>query len=178
MNIIGWIREGDEAACGAMVAEGDPGFRCDGRAFAFTGAQMSCPQNCVIAEGFTGSILPGARHRVLHGMKTTAGCPLVSSLNDRDGVSNASPDPVPFRFVRDDKGEWSGKTNEGYDQHFILTDEHTEQPLPNRYYRMTYKGKVTEGKTDAKGRTERVESDDPAEVTIEVMPEGYARAGE
>ena len=128
----------------------------------------------MIIEGFAGSILSNSRCRVLHGMKTTGGCPLLSTLNGRDGVSNAFGEAPPVRFVRNDSGEWTGKANEGYDQHFLLLDEQTGNPLPNRYYRMTFKGKVIEGKSDADGKTERVSADDPAEVSIEVMPEGYA----
>ena len=177
MNIVGWIRVGDQAACSGTVAEGDPAFSSDGRAFSFRGAQISCPSNCVISEGFPGSLISNARQRVLHGMKTSGGCPLLSTLNERDGVSNASDETLPIRFVRSDAGEWVGKTNEGYDQHFVLTDEQTDRPLAHRHYRMTFKGQVIEGKTDAEGRTEKVESDDPAEVAIEIMPEGYDGAG-
>lgn len=55
----------------------------------------------------------------------------------------------------------------------MLTDEQTGKPLPNHYYRMTFKGKVTEGKSDAEGKTEKLIFDDRAEVTIEILPEGY-----
>jgi hypothetical protein len=41
---------------------------------------------------------------------------------------------------------------------------------------MTCNGKVIEGKTDSNGKTEKVSSDTPAEVTIEIMPEGYTGA--
>ena len=173
MNIVGWIRKGDQAACGGVVAEGEPTFVSDGLAFTFQGAKMSCPQNCVIAEGFPGSTLSTSRPRVLHGMKTTGGCPLLSTLNGRDGVSQGSGDALPVRFVQDESGGWAGKTNEGYDQHFLLMDEQTGHPLSNRHYRMSFKGKVIEGKSDASGKTEKVTADDPAEVSIEIMPEGY-----
>lgn len=173
MNIIGWIRKGDQAACGGIVAEGEPTFMHDGQAFTFKGATMSCQKNCVISEGFAGSTLGNSRYRVLHGMKTSGGCPLLSTLNGRDGVSNASAEAPPVRFVRDDSGEWAGTTNEGYDQHFLLMDEQTDRPLANRHYRLTFNGKTIEGKTDADGKTAKVAADDPSEVTIEVMPEGY-----
>lgn len=173
MNIVGWIREGDQAACGGTVAEGEPTCTHEGRPFSFQGAKMACNKNCVIAEGFAGSMLSNSRFRVLHGMKTSGGCPLLSSLNAQDGVGKASSEALPVRFVQNDSGEWAGKANEGYDQHFLLLDEQTGNPLPNRYYRMTFKGKVIEGRSDADGKTEKVSADDPAEVSIEVMPEGY-----
>lgn len=82
-------------------------------------------------------------------MRTSGGCPLLSTLNDTDGVSNSDEEDVPVRFVLDNAGVWVGKTDEGYDQHFVLTDEKTGVPLPDRYYRMTFNGKTVEGKTDA-----------------------------
>lgn len=176
MNIVGWIRKGDQAACGGVVAEGEPAFTHSGQAFTFQGAKMSCQKNCVISEGFAGSILSNSRCRVLHGMKTAAGCPLLSTLNGRDGVSAASDTMPPVRFVRNDSGEWAGKTNEGYDQHFLLRDQQTGQPLCNRHYRLTFNGQTVEGKTDAGGKTAKVASDDPSEVCIEIMPEGYTGA--
>ena len=173
MNIIGWIRQGDQAACGGTVAEGEPTFVSDGLAFAFQGAAMSCQKNCVISEGFDGSRIGNSRCRVLHAMKTSAGCPLLSTLNGRDGVSNASGEAPPVRFVRDDSGEWAAKSNDGYDQHFLLRDQQTGAPLSNRHYRLSCNGKTIEGNTDAEGKTAKLAADDPSDVLIEIMPEGY-----
>lgn len=176
MKIIGWIRYGDKAACGGTVIEGDQTCRSHGRAYAFQGARVACRKDCIIADGFPRSTLTNGRPQVIHGMKTSAGGPLLSTLNEVDGVGNASGEDIPARFMQDDEGEWIGKMNEGYDQHFVLTDGQTGQALANRYYRMTCNGKISEGKTDSKGRTKKVSSDDAAEVTIEVMPEGYTGA--
>lgn len=173
MHIIGWIRQGDQAACGGTVAEGERAFAHQGQAFSFQGAAMSCQKNCVIVEGFAGSTLGSSRCRVLHGMKTSAGCPLLSTLNGLDGVSKASGAAPPVRFVRDDSGEWAGKPDEGYDQHFLLHDQQTGAPLSNRHYRLSCNGQTIEGKTDAAGKTAKLAADDPSEVLIEIMPEGY-----
>ncbi|WP_058894721.1 PAAR domain-containing protein [Herbaspirillum rubrisubalbicans] len=173
MKIIGWIRYGDKAACGGTVIEGDQTCLSHGRAYAFQGARMACRKNCIIAHGFPRSTLTNGRSQVIHGMKTSAGCPLQSTLNEIDGVGSDDGEEIPVRFVQNDEGEWIGKMNEGYDQHFVVTDEQTGQALANRYYRMTCNGKVIEGKTDIDGKTSKVSSDDPVEVTIEVMPEGY-----
>lgn len=147
---------------------------CIGRGvpYAYQGAQMACKQNCKIADGFSRRTWNGQQF-VIHGMKTSGGCPLISTLNDIDGVGNERGEAVAIRFVLNDEGEWVGKTNEGYEQQFLLTDEQTGEPLPNRHYRMTFKGMVTEGKSDAEGKTQKVIADDPAEVSIEILPEGY-----
>lgn len=176
MEIVGWIRVGDKAACGGTVVEGDETCISYGRAYAFQGAHLACQKGCVIADGFIRAVLTNGRSQVIHGMMTSGGCPLQSTLNDIDGVGVDEAEETPIRFVKDDDGGWVGKMNEGYDQHFILTDEETGEPLANRQYRMTCNGKVTEGTTDANGKTAKVSSDDSAEVTIEVMPEGYTGA--
>lgn len=176
MKIIGWIRYGDKTACGGTVVEGLPNCTSHGRAISFQGARIACRKGCVIVEGFPRATLPNGRPRVIHGMITSGGCPCYSTLNDIDGVGNESGEEIPIRFVQNEEGDWVGKMNEGYDQHFVLTDDETGQPLANRHYRMTCNGKVIEGKTDSNGKTEKISSDDPAEVTIEVMPEGYTGA--
>ena len=112
MNIIGWIREGDKAACGGKVVEGLN--TCTGRGipYSFQGARMACRNNCVIVEGFSRATLANGRSRVIHGMRTSGGCPLHSTLNDIDGVSNESGEAIPLRFTQDHNGEWAaeGKT--------------------------------------------------------------------
>lgn len=94
MKIIGWIREGDRAACGAMVIEGAPTCRSHRRAHAFVGARMACPKNCVIAQWFVRSTLTNGRVQVIHGMKTSGGCPCLSTLNDIDGVGNSGDEQI------------------------------------------------------------------------------------
>ncbi len=173
MRIIGWIREGDQAACGDQVIEGDSCSISDGRSLAFEGARMSCTRGCVIAEGYRPDKLFNGRSPVLHGMKTSGNCPLLSSLNNIDGIGNDGREELPIRFVQDDAGAWVGRANDGYDQQFVLTDKQTGEALANRHYRMRFNGKTIEGKTDTNGKTARVEADDPAEVILEIMPEAY-----
>ncbi|WP_288393344.1 PAAR domain-containing protein [uncultured Herbaspirillum sp.] len=172
MKIIGWVRSGDKTACGGTVIEGDVTCISYGRPYAFEGARVSCHRYCVIANGYPLSTVNG-RAQVLHGMKTNGGCPIYSTLNGIDGVGDDSGTELPVRFVKDKFGDWSPRMNDGYDQHFLVTDDVTGTPLAGRRYRMVFNGKTIEGQTDADGRTQRVSSDDPAEVTIEVMPEGY-----
>ncbi|QOY95716.1 PAAR domain-containing protein [Massilia sp. UMI-21] len=173
MRIIGWIREGDQAACGEQVIEGDPCSVSDGRSLSFEGARMGCAKGCVIAEGHGPDKLFNDRSPVLHGMKTSGGCPLLSTLNDIDGIGNDRGEEVPIRFIQNSAGEWVGKENEGYDQQFVLTDTQTGETLANRHYRIIFNGKTIEGKTDASGKTVKVEADDPTEVILEILPEGY-----
>ena len=105
--------------------------------------------------------------------KSTRGCPIYSTINGIDGWEDGSDSALPVRAIQNAEGEWVEKFNEGYDQYFHLTDDETGKPYSNRYYRMTCNGQVIEGKTDANGKTAKVVADDPADVKIEIFPEGH-----
>lgn len=182
MKIIGWIREGDRAACGATVMEGDPTCRSHGRAYAFVGARMACPKNCVIAQGFVRSTLTNGRAQVIHGMKTSRGCPLVSTLNDIDGVG--SEGEVHAAFAPDADGGWRGiSPPEGgheavHDEYFIIVDKETQVPARNRMYRITLdSGEIIEGQTDDEGRTKYATSDKRTALKLELAPQGEIQIG-
>jgi uncharacterized Zn-binding protein involved in type VI secretion len=101
MDIVGSIREQDRAACSGMVAEGDQFTISDGRAYAFRGARMACKKNCVIAEGYAFSTLTNGCSQVIHGMRTSGGCPLYSTLNGVDGVASESGEAIAEQHVDD-----------------------------------------------------------------------------
>lgn len=69
-------------------------------------------------------------------------------------------------------GKPAPKKEEHFDQGFQLRYEDTGEPVANRAYKMTTSsGAVVRGRTDAAGRTVRVNSDSPETVTIEIDPE-------
>lgn len=86
MKIIGWVRHGDKAACGGTVAEASESDLSHGKALAYQGAAMSCAGNCVISDGYPGSVLANGKAQVLDGQLTSGGCALASTLNGIDGV--------------------------------------------------------------------------------------------
>lgn len=160
MNIIGWIREGDQAACGGKVVEGDPRVISMGRAFSFEGARMACSKNCVIAEGFARSTLTNGRSKVIHGMKTSGGCPLQSTLNDIDGIANEEREAVPTVFFVNADCEWTAvkddQTQEGrYDEQTKLNAPPIDG-LP--YYIETTDGRTFSGRTAADGLLPRIDT--------------------
>lgn len=65
---------------------------------------MACKNGCVIAEGFARSTLSNGPHRVIHGMVTTGGCPLESTLNDIDGVGNEGGDAIAATLYQTPEG--------------------------------------------------------------------------
>lgn len=175
MEIIGWIRYGDKAACGGTVIEASPDEISYGKAYTFKGARMACRKNCVIAEGFPHAILSNGRSQVIHGMVTSGGCPLQSTLNDIDGVGNESGEEIYPAFVPDEDGGWKGiypppeQHDQAYDEYFILVDDKNGTPAKNRFYRITLDtGEVIEGYTDEEGRTHYATSDKRLPLTIEI----------
>lgn len=173
MEVIGWIRQGDKAACGGIVVDGNPAFISHGRPYAFEGAHIACRKKCVIVEGYPLSTFNG-RSQVLHGMITTSGCPLISTLNDIDGVGNDDGDDIPVKFVAGTNGEWlpvfSPKNHDNceYDQHLVLEDQ-DGQRLDNIQYRLIdHRGAVIEGKTNAEGKTDIMAGDDGDAIDCEI----------
>lgn len=162
MKIIGWIRQGDKAACGGMVAEGLPTCTGHGVPYSFEGAQMACRNSCVIAEGFARSVLDNGRCRVIHGMKTSGGCPLLSSLNDIDGIGDASGEAIPLGFTQNHNGQWVGNAagvnssvKQAYDEQFLLLGGDS-RPLARIYYTAKLAaGELVHGETDDEGKTQR-----------------------
>lgn len=168
MEIIGYVRVGDEAACGGVVIEGDPICISDGRPYAFQGAKVTCAKNCVIAEGFIRSTLTNGRAQVIHGMKTSGGCPLLSTLNDRAGVSNVGGSPVPARFFVNADGHWTGVAPAPDDESF---DEQTKLQAPCAegmpYFVQTTDGRTFSGRVGPTGLLPRIET--YGEDTYEVL---------
>ena len=58
-----------------------------------------------------------------------------------------------------------------YDDRFQLLDQHSQLPLAYINYRLDYNGNSVEGKTDAEGFTEIIESNYSAEVNIYLLLE-------
>lgn len=177
MRIIGWIRVGDKAACGGVVAEGDPLVSSNGIPYSFEGARMSCASKCVIAEGYEFSTLANRRHRVLHGMRTSCGCPLYSTLNDRDGVGNGAGNEVPEKYFRNADGRWEpikapGHDDPKFDEQTRLTVALTAG-LP--FYIETMDGRTFDGKVDESGLLPRIDTFGEDEYTVYWGDEALAR---
>lgn len=152
MEIVGWIRELDKAACGGIVVEGDRTCISHGRPYSFQGAKLACKKNCVIAEGFIRSTLTNGRSQVIHGMKTSGGCPLISTLNDCDGVGNEIGEATPLSFAQDHNGGWIGDTfAEQTGKRFLVKNSETGEPLAKRKFIALVGGVKQEGTTDKNG---------------------------
>lgn len=116
-------------------------------------------KKCSIAEGFMRRTLTNGRHAVIHGMKTSGGCPLLSTLNDLDGVGNESGELVPPSFFLNADGRWTGAasepTNVPYDEQVLLLAKYAAG-LP--YFIATRDGRTFSGRIGAEGLLPRIET--------------------
>lgn len=174
-----FIVVGDKTSHGGAVVSGTNFSSTGGQLIARKGDQVHCPQckkMTTIIEGDQTMIVDG-QPVALHGHKTSCGAVLISSQRPTTkeyGSSAANTNSFasffsPYVAEEDDVRM---KFND-YDQHFILIDDETGKPYFNRYYRMTCNEQVIEGKTDANGKTAKVVADEPADVKIEIFPEGH-----
>lgn len=177
MRIIGWIREGDRAACDGLVIEGDQRCTSNGRPYSFEGARMICAKKCVIAEGFPRRTLTNGRHAVIHGMKTSGGCPLLSTLNERDGIRNERAEVVPETFFLNADGQWTGAAPH--------EDPHDEQvKLPAQlaeglqYLIKTNDGRTFSGKVGPDGLLPRIDTFGEDEYQVLWGDEALAKINE
>lgn len=160
MNIIGWIREGDAAACGGSVKQGHPHFNSHGKALAHHGSPMACKKNCMVTAGEHHFTLPDGLLQALHGDKTSGGCPLMSTLNGIHGVGNASGAPIvtayfqPAAAVLADIVEDIPWLPGQYDDRYVLLGVSDGRPLAHAAYAIEREdGSVEHGTTDGEGHT-------------------------
>ncbi|WP_296953059.1 PAAR domain-containing protein [uncultured Massilia sp.] len=166
MNIIGWIREGDEASCGGKVKQGHPTFTSHGKPLAHAGNPMACRKHCVVGAGEHHFTLPDGLPQALHGDETSGGCPLVSTLNGIHGVEDASGVPLVTAYFQpaavalaaaalapepDDDAPWvPGR----YDDRYVLLGVSDGRPLAHTAYAIEREdGSIEHGTTDADGHT-------------------------
>lgn len=156
---LGWIRKGDKAACGGVVADGLPTVKSHGVEASFQGARMTCPKNCTIAEGLQQFTLPNGRKRSHHGHRTTGGCPLISTCNGVDGWGGGST-LVPASFFQNADGQWVDvaaptSAQPVLDEMPHLADDSIEG-VP--YFVETVDGRTFAGRTQPSGLLPRIES--------------------
>ncbi|MDM5179108.1 PAAR domain-containing protein [Massilia sp. DJPM01] len=166
MNIIGWIREGDSAACGASVKLGHPTYTSHGKALAHHGSPMACPYNCVVTAGEHHFTLPDGLPQALHGDKTSGGCPLASTLNGIHGIADPSGAPLVTAYFQPAADALA--TGDGapeavadapwlpgqYDDRYVLLGVSDGKPLAHAAYAIERDdGSIEHGTTDAGGHT-------------------------
>lgn len=109
-------------------------------------------------------------------MRSSQGCPLISTLNGTDGISSEST--VFPAFVPDGEGGWRGidppdaSHEKEFDEYFIVLEQETGNPARRRFYRITLDtGQIIEGYTDDQGRTKYAQADKRQALKLELGPQ-------
>ena len=172
-----YITKGSFTTTGGVVVSGCEHTLVDGKAVATQGDKATCAvcktPGSILCVGPRNDEFIDGKPIALEGDYVLCKCSppprLIASQDHAFQTIEGAVEPVHVYAHEDKVVHDDGK----YDQFFHLSDEVTGEPLANRHYRMTFKCKVIEGKTDEHGRTQKVEADHAAEVQIEVLPEGY-----
>ncbi len=127
---------------------------------------MACTKKCSITDGLSRRMLMNGRASVIHGMRTSGGCPLVSTLNDLNGVSNHGG-PVATSFFMNADGRWTDAApalgEHSYDEQVLLMHQRADG-LP--YHIETMDGRVFSGRIGPDGLLPRVDTFGEDEYTV------------
>lgn len=178
MQIIGWVRVGDHAACGGTVAEGLSTATDYDRALAFRGARMECRKHdCVIVGHHATSTMANGREMVHHGHLTSGGCPLLSTLNDIAGVGLEDGMSAPVVAWQADGRNWVPATEDVplYDEQALLHGPVDVAFAGLPYFVETSNGRTLSGRADSQGLLPRIETVGSEEYTVFWGDEALAR---
>jgi hypothetical protein len=116
---------------------------------------------------------------VTHGMKTSDGCPLLSTLNDRDGVSNQAGQVVPTSFFLNADNQWAPVAPAQYEARY---DEQPKLQEPRAegmpYFVQTMDGRTFSGRVGSNGLLPRIDTYGEDEYTVLWGDEALARMSE
>ena len=169
MQIIGWVRVGDQAGCGGTVAEGLSTSTAYGRALAFRGARMQCrKQDCVIVGHHATSTMANRREKVHHGHLTSGGCPLLSTLNDVAGVGVEKGMSAPTVVLQPGGSNWvaAAAGQPSYDEQAHLRGESGVPLAGLPYFIETSNGRTLSGRADRNGLLPRIDTVEAEEYSV------------
>ena len=171
---------GDKTDHGGTVIGSSAVSDTHGKQIARVGDAVSCPKrghnNVVIVTGDSTFILDG-QPVAYDGCKTSCGATLISSqavttTGDTSGEQSrgSSGSSAPQNAVAASSAPQKQAASQDYDQHFVLLNDQTGEPLEHVKYRIQLEdGRLVEGATDERGKTEKLTASSPINSTIEVL---------
>ncbi len=115
---------------------------------------------------------------VLHGHRTSHGCPLISGLNGTAGWGDESGTHVPTDFFLNSAGEWVAKTKTNEQQFDEQTHLVSSGIAGVPYYVQTNDGRVFSGHVDEGGTLPRIDTYGEDEYTVLWGDEALAKLAE
>jgi uncharacterized Zn-binding protein involved in type VI secretion len=181
MAIIGFIVLGDRTSHGGAVISADPTWTIDNQPVARVGDKASCPRckrTVTIVTSRFQMMIDMGQAAAFDQDRTDCGALLYSrhnghaghddGLGDTAATSAASPATVGAAAAEE---PYSSKTAPRFEEHFVLRDSATGEPLKGWLYSViTADGRQIEGETDQQGRTQVVWTDSPEPVQITARP--------
>jgi len=182
---------GDQTDHGGVVIEVSQMSDTHGKGIARVGDKVTCPRpghgTTVIVTGDPTMIIDG-QPAARHGDKCACGATLisgqaVSTVGGGGGGGGAGASPAAAGSAASSSQADPAKAtglissllpeNHAFDQHFLVRDDQTGEPLPNVSYKITLEdGKSITGVTDAKGLTDKISSNTRQKATLEVHHHG------
>jgi hypothetical protein len=136
---------------------------------------MACRKNCVIAEGYPLSTLANGCSQVIHGMQTSGGCRLVSTLNNVDGVGDESGTSFATAAGGSAAVQEARRAGDQFDEQTKLAAD----PIAGvPYFIETTDGRKFSGRTGADGLLPRIHSSGEDEYTVLWGDDALARMDE
>lgn len=170
------IRLGDSTSHGGKVVSATSHVTVGGLPVARLGDQCTCPKrghnNCVIVEGDTAWTIDGIPV-ALEGHKISCGAVLISSAPNagREEWGSAAVNLSPATSLAT-PNQMSALSPEPaklyeYDEHFVLVNQRTGEPLEGWHYRIHALGETAQGVTNDDGKTGLIGSATPHDAILD-----------
>lgn len=152
---------------GAVISIGDSSFMVDGKAVHLDGMTHFCPKCKVQSKAIAsnqGFMVVGSRSIVAVGDKSTCGSKYLK-ISDLAVMSNGSGNT---RTLYENSNNFMSTSKNQFGQRFLLLDELTGEPLVNVCYEIEKGEEIIHGKSDERGYTELITSNQSEEVKINI----------
>jgi len=170
------IRLGDSTSHGGKVVSATSHVTVGGLPVARLGDRCTCPKrghnNCVIVEGDPDWTIDGIPV-ALEGHKISCGAVLISSAPNTgreewgSAAVNVSPAASLAALNQTSALFPEPAKHFDYDEHFILVNQRTGEPLDGWHYRIHALGETAEGITSDNGKTGLIGSNTPDSVKLD-----------
>lgn len=178
MAIIGFIVLGDRTSHGGAVISADPTWTIDGQPVARVGDKASCPRckrTVTIVTSSFSTMIDMGHPAAFDQDRTDCGALLYSRHNGHaghdDGQGSAAATSAATPAALHAEETYTSREAPRFEEHFILRDSATGEPLKNWLYTITtVEGQQVEGETDKQGRTQVVWTTSPEPIQITAKP--------
>lgn len=166
MNAL--ITLGCKTTHGGTVTEADSSFLVDGKAVHLEGMSHYCPLCKTTSKAISsgqGFMMVGTKTIIMASDKATCGAVFIPNQNLVLRVSGSGSSIANIASLLANIGSMIK-----FSESFVLVDQETNEILANTPYKIHRKdGSIVDGVTDDKGLTQKIQSDDAEDISIEIV---------